>query len=167
MKKLFYLSLLMLSFGFVNSANAQVSVNINIGNQPLWGPAGYDYVRYYYMPEINVYYNVVDRQYTYMKGNKWVTKSKLPREYQRFDLYRTYKVVINDRNPWNNHRHNRNVYRGYASNHSQIVIRDARKGNNRPNDHRSDRRGENSKGSNGKHMAKHHDGDKSDRKRSR
>jgi hypothetical protein len=35
------------SLAFVNTSKAQVSVNINIGVQPEWGPVGYDYVEYY------------------------------------------------------------------------------------------------------------------------
>lgn len=130
MKKVFYLALIVFTIGFVQSSKAQVSVNINIGSQPLWGPVGYDYVRYYYLPEVNVYYNVVNRKYTYWKGNKWVTKSKLPNQYRRVDLYRTYKVVVNEPNPWRNHQQYYNRYGRYANNHSQVVIRDARKGRN-------------------------------------
>lgn len=128
MIKFFYLSLLILGLASVKSSVAQVSVNINIGSQPLWGPVGYDYVRYYYMPEIDVYYNVNSRNYTYWRGNKWVTKSKLPGNYKNFDVYRTYKVVINESNPWRRHPHYRHTYARHAHNHSQVILRDGRKG---------------------------------------
>lgn len=127
MKNFFYLSLFIVSVGFIQPSNAQVSVNVNIGSQPLWGPVGYDYVSYYYMPEVNVYYNVANRRYTYWKGNRWVTKSSLPREYRHVDLYRTYKVVVNERDPWRNHNRMRNRYGRYNNGHSQVVLRDVRR----------------------------------------
>lgn len=139
MKKIYYLALVVFSLFFIPESKAQISVNLNIGTQPLWGPVGYDYVRYYYMPEVNAYYNVSNRKYTYRKGNKWVTKSNLPREYKRFDLYRTYKVVINEYDPWLRHNQYHNRYKGFANNHSQMVIRDKRKKAN-GNKHREDRR---------------------------
>ena len=125
MKKFFYLSIIFLGLCMASTSQAQVSVNFNIGSQPLWGPVGYDYARFYYMPEIDVYYNVATRKYTYYHGNRWVTKSKLPGRYKNFNIYRTYKVVMNDRDPWRYHSRNRNSYSRYSNNYSQVVLRDA------------------------------------------
>ncbi|QBQ41248.1 hypothetical protein [Sphingobacterium psychroaquaticum] len=127
MKKYFYAALVMGLFTAVTPAQAQLSVSVNIGAQPQWGPVGYDYVRYYYIPEIDVYYDVSSRKYTYYQGNRWVTRSSLPRVYGRVDLYRTYKVVINDRNPWHHHGRYKKQYGHYAHNHSQHVLRDYHK----------------------------------------
>lgn len=64
------LLLLLISFGYLSQQNAdaqiRINANINIGNQPLWGPVGYDYVDYYYMPDIDVYYHVPQRQFIYL-----------------------------------------------------------------------------------------------------
>lgn len=141
MKNIFYLTLIVLGVGFAQPSEAQVRVNVNIGSQPLWGPVGYDFVRYYYMPEIDVYYNVSNRKYTYYQGNRWVTKSKLPGRYKKFDLYRTYKVVMNDRDPWHRHGNHRNQYGRYAKNYSQVVHRDRgnRRGHYEKHDRRDDR----------------------------
>lgn len=127
MKKVVYFALVFLGIGFIQVGKAQVNVSINIGNQPLWGPVGHTYARYYYMPEIDIYYDVVHRRYTYYQGNRWVTKSKLPAKYKKINLYRTYKVVLNDRNPWQYHRTHRITYSRYANNYSQVVLRDARR----------------------------------------
>lgn len=135
MKKYFYLSLVFVGLSFFQTSNAQISVNVNIGTQPLWGPVGYDYARYYYMPELDVYYDVNSRRYTYFQGNRWVTKSKLPGRYKNYDVYRTYKVVINDASPWRYHSRHRSSYRRYAHNHSQIVIRDGGRGGRHDRDH--------------------------------
>lgn len=56
---------------------AQVSVNINIGSQPQWGPSGYDHVDYYYLPDIDAYYNVPNKQYIYLNNGNWVFNSNL------------------------------------------------------------------------------------------
>jgi hypothetical protein len=127
MKKVVYFALVFLGIGFVQVGKAQVNVSINIGSQPLWGPVGHAYARYYYMPEIDVYYDVVHRRYTYYQGNRWVTKSKLPARYKKINLYRTYKVVLNDRNPWQHHQKHRVTYSRYANNYSQVVLRDGRR----------------------------------------
>lgn len=124
MKNNLFLLFVFLGLFFGKDVKGQISVNINIGSQPLWGPVGYDYARYYYMPEMDVYYDVHARKYTYWQGNKWVTKSKLPGKYKKYNIYRTYKVVINDSNPWARHRHYRNRYSHYAHNHHQVIIRD-------------------------------------------
>ena len=159
MKKLIYLSLLFIGFSFTPTAQAQINVNINIGNQPLWGPAGYEFARFYYIPEIDVYYNVANRKYTYFHGNRWVTKSKLPSRYRNFDIYRTYKVVINDDSPWRFHERNRRSYGRYANNRSQVIIRDARKKAQHMNHHRDHRNYERDRGPKGRpHKEnKHHD----------
>jgi hypothetical protein len=37
-------------------AQISVSVSFNIDRQPIWGPTGYAHVEYYYLPDIEVYY---------------------------------------------------------------------------------------------------------------
>src|SRR5215510_5895430 len=81
-------------------ASAQVSVNVNIGSQPVWGPVGYDYVDYYYLPDINTYYYVPARQFIYLSNGRWIFSTSLPSRYRNYDLYRGYKVVINQQRPY-------------------------------------------------------------------
>ncbi|HLT86394.1 MAG TPA: hypothetical protein VKZ57_02320 [Sphingobacterium sp.] len=126
MKKFIYAACLLGLWGFAIPADAQVNVSINIGSQPLWGPVGYDYVRYYYIPEIDAYYDVSHRRYTYYQGNRWVTRASLPGRYRHVDMYRTYKVVVNHAHPWKNHVTIKRQYARYANNRSQRVLRDHR-----------------------------------------
>ena len=77
-------------------AQAQVSVSVNIGNPPAWGPAGYTEVRYYYLPDIDTYYDVGTREYIYVSRGRWVRAGVLPVAYRRYDLYNGYKVVLTD-----------------------------------------------------------------------
>lgn len=125
MKKLIF-CLTLLFAGFAYNGNAQVSFQLNIGSQPLWGPTGYDYVRYYYIPDIDAYYDVSAQQYVYYNNGSWGRYSSLPPRYRNFDLYRAHKVVINDPNPWTYHNSYRNRYSRYRGVHDQVVIRDSR-----------------------------------------
>lgn len=81
---------------FAGSAMSQISVNVHIGTPPAWGPAGYNSVRYYYLPDVEAYYDVQHSMFIYMVGNSWVHRSYLPARYKNYDLYGGYKVVMND-----------------------------------------------------------------------
>ena len=105
-------------------ASAQVSVSLNIGSQPLWGPTGYDKAQYYYLPEYDAYYDVSHKQYIYWDNGRRATASKLPSRYHA-DLYKTYKVVENERSPWKHHKDDMNKYNEYKGRHDQAVIRDS------------------------------------------
>ena len=107
------------------SAKAQLSVHVNLGVQPVWGPTGYDYVNYYYIPDIDAYYDVPNRRYTYFEDGQWVTRMSLPPRYRDFDLYGAHKVVINERSPWMHNDRYRTQYAGYRGQHDQEVIRDS------------------------------------------
>lgn len=113
---------------FTYKASAQVSININIGDQPDWGPYGYDRVQYYYLPDIDVYYDVMGRTYTYFDGRYWITSTYLPHAYRHYDLYRGYKVVLNYSSPWLRSSYNRNYYARYRNHYDQRNIRDYRRG---------------------------------------
>lgn len=112
------------------STKAQVSVNINIGTQPQWGPSGYNHVDYYYLPDVDAYYNVSAKQFIYLNNGSWIWRTSLPSRYSNFDLYNAYKVVMNTPKPYLSHQtHVREYqkYKGYSG--RQTNLRD--KGNNR------------------------------------
>lgn len=117
---LFLLSIL--SFQKV-SAQVRVNVNVNIGSQPNWGPAGYDYVEYYYLPDIESYYYVPTRQFIYLSGGNWVFSAGLPPMYRSYNLYSGYKVVINRPKAYLYHPSYKVKYAGYKGNRSQSVIK--------------------------------------------
>ena len=111
---------------FCKPASSQVSVNINIGAQPSWGPVGYDYVEYYYLPDIEVYYYVPRHQYVYLSNGRWIFSTSLPYRYRSYNLYSGYKVVINEPKPYlyfSNHKVKYAKYKGY--NNKQTVIRNS------------------------------------------
>ena len=93
----------LLKFGVVGmilflavTAHAQVSVNVNIGVPPPWGPVGYTEVRYYYLPDVEAYYDIQNSMFIFFVQGAWVHRSHLPSPYKNYDLYGGYKVVITD-----------------------------------------------------------------------
>lgn len=123
MKKLMFLIMLTTAGLSINKAVAQVSINVNIGSQPLWGPVGYDHVDYYYLPEIESYYYVPERQFIYLSNGNWIFSAGVPPRYQGYDLYRGYKVVINSPKPYRYYSTHKVKYAKYRSNHAQPVIK--------------------------------------------
>lgn len=104
---------------------AQVRVSINIGSQPVWGPVGYDYVNYYYLPDIDAYYSVPRHQFIYLSDGQWIFSASLPPRYRGYDLYSGYKVVVNDPQPYMHANVYRERYAPYRGRHDQVVIRDS------------------------------------------
>jgi hypothetical protein len=127
-KTILIVALLMSGFVFQNvSAQIRVSINANIGSQPAWGPTGYERAEYYYLPDIDVYYNVSSRQYVYQNQGRWIFASTLPQQYRYYDLNRGYKVVIKgDSRPYRNDVNYRTKYSRYRGYHNQGVIRNSR-----------------------------------------
>ena len=115
----------MLLFAGFGTVNAQVGVHVNIGVQPVWGPTGYDYAQFYYIPDIDAYYNVATGEYTYLDRGAWVTYRHLPPAYANYDLYHGYKVVINEPTPWFHHDRYRAQYAQYRGRHDQPIIRES------------------------------------------
>jgi hypothetical protein len=124
MRKLLLLAAIgIASLGAAAPAKAQVSLSINIGSQPQWGPRGYDHVDYYYLPDVDSYYYVPTRQFVYLSGNRWIHARRLPSRYRNYDLYGGRKVVINSPRPWLSHNTYRTRYVGnsYYGRPSRVV----------------------------------------------
>ncbi len=83
-------------FFLANSVKSQVAVTVNIGSPPMWGPAGYSDVEYYYLPDVYSYYDVRSSMFIYQSGGVWVHRTYLPTRYRNYDLYNGYKVVMTD-----------------------------------------------------------------------
>jgi hypothetical protein len=111
-----------------NIADAQLHVNfnVNLDRQPIWGPAGYDHAEYYYMPDIEVYYNVSQQRYFYQERGRWTSGASLPARYRGYDLYHSHKVVVNEPTPYLHHDMYRAKYASFRGVHDQKAIRDSR-----------------------------------------
>jgi hypothetical protein len=127
MKKIIIAAAILVSgFAFNNKAEAQISLNVNIGSQPDWGPVGYDRADYYYMPDIDTYYSVPTREYVYLNDNRWIRSRTLPSRYSNYNVYNNYKVVINEPNPWERATVYRTRYASYKGRHDQVIIRNSK-----------------------------------------
>lgn len=125
MKKLFILfGIGMLGLTSIpTTTKAQVSINVNIGSQPQWGPTGYNHVEYYYLPDIESYYYVPKRQFVYLSNGRWLFSTNLPSRYSGYNLYNGYKVVINQPRPYahfNDHKVKYTKYKGYQGKQNMI-----------------------------------------------
>ncbi len=74
-----------------NIALGQVVV---VGNPPAWGPAGYTEVRYYYIPDVQAYYDISSSRFIYYENDRWIRSASLPTQYRSYDLYRGYKQPL-------------------------------------------------------------------------
>lgn len=101
------------------------SIGINISDQPIWGPTGYDHADYYYFPDINSYYSVSEHQYIYRDGSDWKHAASLPSGYSGHDPYHSYKVVINGDKPYQNNDSHQAKYSTFKGVKDQPVIRDS------------------------------------------
>ena len=140
MKRLIVLAMLGFAAMSATPAKAQVSVNINIGAQPNWGPRGYDYVDYYYLPEVESYYYVPTRKFIYRDRGRWIHARNLPSRYRGYNLHSGRKIVINENRPYLRHQQYRTRYvsNNYYARPNRVVYRD----NNRSYNHKNYRKQE-------------------------
>lgn len=121
------LKLLTIGLGLCLSSvvQAQVSVNVNIGSPPLWGPVGYPEVQYYYLPDVEAYYDIPSGMFIFFDGGTWIHSAYLPHRYRGYDLYNGYKVVLVDYHgdsPYHNHKFYKNKYKKGYQGASQKTI---------------------------------------------
>lgn len=111
---------------FTLQSNAQVSVNVNIGSRPAPRPewCGHydDDVDYFYLPEIEAYYDVHSSVFIYMGPGGWIRTAYLPEYCRDYDLNRGHKVVLDYRGhaPYAYfNRHRQMYYHDYYRNYRQ------------------------------------------------
>lgn len=78
------------------SSQAQLSVNVNVGTPPVWAPAAPVEVRYYYIPDIEVYYDASASRYIYLRNGKWHRSAALPAKYRGYDLRHGRTIYLTD-----------------------------------------------------------------------
>ena len=144
-------------FASSNMMQAQVSVNVNIGSPPAWGPSGYSAVDFYYLPDIQAYYDIRATQFIYFGGGKWIRSRNLPNQYRNYNLYNGYKVVLNDYHgsrPYSNfNNHKVKYYKGYKGKPQKSI------GSNRGNNNKAYKSsGNNGNGNNGNKGGKGNNG---------
>jgi len=111
---------------FAWSSNAQVSVNVNVG-APAWGPATPAGVEYYYLPDIDSYYDIRTTEYIYVTNGKWMRSRSLPVAYRSYNPYKGRTIVINDyhgRSPYVKYKVHKVKYKGPK----HVVVREKHNG---------------------------------------
>ena len=118
---------------FAGSMQAQISVHVNLGTPPQWGPSGYNEVRYYYIPDVEAYYDIPSSMFIYYNGVSWVRRSSLPVRYRNYDLYNGYKVPMSDyrgNKPYSNFRKHKMLYaKGYRGQEQHNIGNRSERGN--------------------------------------
>lgn len=129
--KLFIIGMLL--FFASSSLQAQISVRLNLGTAPDWGPSGYSDVRYYYLPDVEAYYDVPSSMFIYNNGVTWVHRSSLPSRYRNYDLYGGYKVPMSNyrgNTPYSDFRKHKVQYaRGYRGQEQHTIGHRPERGN--------------------------------------
>ena len=140
MKKLFILSAIALSGLAYNTAGAQIGFHVGfrfhaprviiaappVVVQPVayvqpadsyyqdQAPA-YDTTAddYYYLPDVDAYYDVTDQCYFYFDGNTWISAAYLPGAYQNFDWRTARRFEVRSARPYLNDNFYRSRYNGH------------------------------------------------------
>lgn len=75
-------------------------------NNPAWAPIHSAGVRYYYLPDIETYYDMLDNNFVYLEQGQWHFNATLPYHYNNYDLYNGYAIVLNSNvyQPWTHHQ---------------------------------------------------------------
>ena len=120
MKKIISCLAVFLFVAFFQNASAQFGpkTDNNIKDQPKWRPAGHDYAEYYYMPDIDTYYYVPNKQFIYQSGGYWTFSKSLPADRKSYNLYSANKVVINEPGAYRYYAEHKSKYGSSQSNAS-------------------------------------------------
>lgn len=103
---------LLLSLTTVSFAQVSVSVNIN-APAPAWIAAPVPTAEFYYLPDIQVYYDRPAAQFIYLHQGSWIRSRSLPVAYRGYDLHRGRTVCLTDyhgRTPYSYYRTHRARY---------------------------------------------------------
>jgi len=151
MKALKYIVTGMVLF-LAGTLQAQVSVNVTFGTPPLWGPVGYTEVRYYYLPDVEAYYDIQAAMFICQIEGEWAHRTNLPSRYKSYDLYSGYKVVLTDyqgNTPYSQFNDHKTKYaKGYRGPEQKTYGEKPGKGNKGSNGS-SEENGKDKSGSNG------------------
>jgi hypothetical protein len=134
MKQLVILSAIAAGSLFISKANAQVSIQfgINIPTHRVYVPAPQPPVveepayddndnvnvsdddDYYYLPEVEAYYNVGAGCYYYNDGSRWVSCAYLPGAYHDYNWRTAVRYEVRASRPFMRHDYYRSRWGGYA-----------------------------------------------------
>jgi len=110
MKKIFKNACMAIVFVLLFSALTGCSSTSHISDgaqysNPSWAPPYYPGVRYYYMPDIETYYDLSNQDFVYLDDGQWMFSNTLPSMYSSYDLFNGYEIAldVNVYEPWMHH----------------------------------------------------------------
>ncbi|HET9571325.1 MAG TPA: hypothetical protein VFP20_07970 [Bacteroidales bacterium] len=88
-------------------------------DNPRWAPPYYNGARYYYLPDLELYYDLATREYIYLLDGQWYFSPYIPAMYRNYDLDNCFSVVLNVNvyRPWLHHQY-------YLSHYPRYYYRD-------------------------------------------
>jgi len=86
---------------------------------PQWAPPYYSGARYYYLPDLELYYDLASQEYIYLLDGRWHFSPYVPAIYQNYELDNCFCVVLNVEvyKPWLHHQY-------YISHYPRYYYRD-------------------------------------------
>lgn len=86
---------------------------------PSWAPPYVQGIRYYYLPDIETYYDLSTQEFVYLDNGQWSYSQSLPSIYADFDLSSCFTVAIdyNTYQPWMHQQY-------YVSHYPRYYYRD-------------------------------------------
>lgn len=109
---------------------------------PPWAPPyeNVQEVHYYYLPDVEMYYDVWSHEYIYLQNGNWVYTTAYPSYYSSYDINSAYVIVLDAKvsEPWRHHDL-------YVSHYPRYYYRSVydEDGRHRDNNRRYDNRGYN------------------------
>ncbi len=147
MKKIITIAAMFTSFAVINKTEAQAgfSAGVSVGSQGAAVDANYNNYNndpgyynnnnadnynnsnytaddYYYLPDIDAYYNIPLQQYIYLDGGRWITSAYLPAMYRGFNLYAANRFRIHEARPYLRADFYRNRYATYRNNYRPAPV---------------------------------------------
>jgi len=93
MKKIGIASMFVLLFSIFLVLPIEVfSQPVQYSNPP-WAP-DYSGVRYYYLPDIETYYDLANQDFVYLDDGQWLFSSTLPSVYSGYDLFSAFVIAL-------------------------------------------------------------------------
>jgi hypothetical protein len=121
MKKVVLIIAVVAMTAYSTLASAQFSVSVNVGNTNRCD-APRNEIAYYYLPEIEAYYDTYDSVYIFYTPRGWMRSRFLPDYCRDYDVVNGYRVALDYRGNapfdyFDNHRARYYVERNYRTAH--------------------------------------------------
>lgn len=122
LKELRIMVIILLSVSLLSSCDlytySTVGVQTHYEN-PQWAPSYSAGIRYYYLPDIEAYYDLSAREFVYLSNGQWYYSASCPSNYAGFDLNNCFTVALNVNiyQPWMHHQY-------YVSHYPRYYYRD-------------------------------------------